>query len=408
MSKLIDTLRTAIEPLRYLIGRNSERIDRIEANPASVQSDMAQSDPEAPDYIKNRIAYDNTNRKKIFEGILGGFRYGGEFIYSAEYDFVLKPNALYRIEVAHGGVIDSTVQRSVERDGGYGIDVVIVLDIAQVYSVSTDPDDGKSTFACYCYDEIPRKVTIFEVEEAECVKTVPRHLIYNLPHAAADTLGAVMVSDNLENLTASGVIWASEDITTDKYGKLHVRQEVQTPWSVPDGHILAATNKAWKGADIKDLLPSTVPVMPSAPTAYDSGKIPMVQSDGSWGLGEVPSGSGGGSAGGESVVIVRITITSQNGNTVIGTCDMNATEIKALMEAGKVVYLYAPDFCVMCQLTTVVEQNGDFYSIRAKQLEMHYSDGSVCLQETRFDVLLDGSVEVKGSLATISGAEYMG
>lgn len=35
---------------------------------------------------------------------------------------------------------------------------------------------------------------------------------------------------------------------------------------------------------IEDILPSTVPVMPSAPTASDSGKIPMVQSDGSWGL----------------------------------------------------------------------------------------------------------------------------
>lgn len=40
---------------------------------------------------------------------------------------------------------------------------------------------------------------------------------------------------------------------------------------------------------IEDILPSTVPVMPSAPTSSDSGKIPMVQSDGSWGLVSIPN-----------------------------------------------------------------------------------------------------------------------
>ena len=35
-------------------------------------------------------------------------------------------------------------------------------------------------------------------------------------------------------------------------------------------------------------------VLPSAPTSSDAGKIPMVQKDGSWGLGEVVGSAGGG------------------------------------------------------------------------------------------------------------------
>lgn len=348
---LIDALRMIAEPLRYLIdrvdtkadkaGKRAEeaisKVDNIEF-PAPVQSDMAQGDADAPDYIKNRIAYDITNRKKIFEGILGGFRYGGEFFYSAEYDFVLKPNALYRIEVAHGGVIDSTVQRSAEIDGGYGINVVIVLDIAQVYNVSTDQDDGKSTFACYYFDEIPRKVTIFEVEEAEDVKTVPRHLMYNLPHAAADTLGAVMVFDNLENQTDPGVIWDSADITTDKYGKLHVRREVQTPWSVPDGHILAATNKAWKSADIKDILPTTVPQVQTA-SVGQTVVVKAVDASGKPTEWEAKDVSGGACGGSE--LAVQFSINPDGTQSLVS--DVNIEDVyNALTNEGKRVTLYVP------------------------------------------------------------------
>jgi hypothetical protein len=43
-------------------------------------------------------------------------------------------------------------------------------------------------------------------------------------------------------------------------------------------------------------------ILPSTPTASDSGKIPMVQEDGSWGLGEIPGSSG--SVGGKKYTLL--------------------------------------------------------------------------------------------------------
>lgn len=109
-------------------------------------------------------------------------------------------------------------------------------------------------------------------------------------------------------------------------------------------------------------------------------------------------GSGGGSAGGDSVVVVaNCQITGMNGTTATGTCELDANEIKALMDAGKVVSLYFTGMGKSCFITTQVLRDGEFHNVTGREYEMvPTTDGIVLIQCTTFNVNVDGSLEIVG------------
>lgn len=174
--------------------------------------------------------------------------------------------------------------------------------------------------------------------------------------------------------------------------------------------------------------------LPTATTS-DAGKVPVVQSDGSWGLGEVEqdipanipqiqSATVGQTVvvkavdengmpteweaadvgGGESpVVVANCTITGVNGTTATGACDKTATEIRDLVSAGKVVYLHVNEANQLVPLVTPVTKNGEFYSMRGYQMNMNMlSDGTVLFVCTTVNVKVDGSVEIAGEQAYVN------
>lgn len=304
MSKFTDALRVAIEPLRFLIDKNSRRIDELESTPTpapiSVQSDMAQSDPKAPDYIKNRIVYDDRKRTLIFEGDVKTYRYAGSSYQSDDLDFVLKEDALYEVEFGD----NLYIKRCTRLSDNY-IQVLLLGSPFHELRHNVNRTDS-SVLGDYMSEPIHLKVSL--VDESVGYKTLPKHLVpeYNL--ASNLTAGIAKVSEvqhgiNMDYVlpiimeSTEGIIYAVNPLPWWAEDKQVVRWDQNAPGWVPDdGGWFKATN----GEYYKLTFEKTTPVfknendstiwragtfMPEA-TSSDSGKIPMVQSDGSWGLAE--------------------------------------------------------------------------------------------------------------------------
>lgn len=338
MSKLTDTLKAVIEPLRYLIGRNSERIDRIEANPASVQSDMAQSDPKAPDYIKNRIVYDDRKRTLIFEGDVKTYRYAGSSYASDDLDFVLKEDALYEVEFGD----NLYIKRCTHLDGRY-IQVLLLGSPFHELRHNVNQTDS-SVLGDYMSEPIHLKVSL--VDESVGYKTLPKHLVPDYNLASELSAGVVKVSEVARGINESyvlpivldaaegkGFIYAMNPLpAAPQEDKLYVRWDFNNWRWVADAYPWA---KSTNGNHYKLMFENTTPVfknendstiwtpgtfMPEA-TASDSGKIPMVQEDGSWGLGEVPSGGGSAGSGGSGEKYIIEATFDGNGDQVFSWRD---------------------------------------------------------------------------------------
>ena len=266
MNKFTDALRIAIEPLRFLIDKNSRRIadnvariDKLE--PKAAQSDMAQSNPDAPDFIKNCIAYDRRKRTVLFEGEVSTPNYGGGLYVSDEYPASIKLGGLYSVELkTPSGKAYSLVGRSVE-DVEYGgnwirIPVGFSDDSFTLDHIKAEAD--RMLFYGFISSSEPAHVTVSEVEDTADFKAVPKHLMSDLPVASMDGVGAVRIDGTTLDDT-----WGYNPVYITTWGALYVEDQIQQ-------------NKA-------------IVVMPSAPTSSDVGKITRVQSDGTWGLEAIPS-----------------------------------------------------------------------------------------------------------------------
>ena len=269
MSKLTDTLKAVIEPLRYLIGRNSERIDdnkkridHMEANPASIQSDMAQSDAEAPDYIKNRIAHDDRSRKVIVDDDIEMHRYQDGYDWSTTDTRWIRTTAdkLFSIEAECNGKVCSTVGKFVDDPDGDANKIIFIDFLFDEsnwlhYICAYFFGNGEASFTYFGGGEM--HVRVSEVEEVGETKAIPKQLISGVPRATDYVLGGVRVWNTIPE----------KEATSNNYESVYM---------ATSGHLYTKRYS----------LPDTVLNLKAKPTSSDSGKIPMVQEDGSLGLGE--------------------------------------------------------------------------------------------------------------------------
>ena len=306
MSKFTDALRIAIEPLRFLIDKNSRRIDELESTPTpapiSVQSDMAQSDPEAPDYIKNRIVYDDRGRVVVFEGDVMTSRYAGDSYSSGELNFALEADALYEIE--YGGKL--YMKRCEIDDSGYYVIPVNTPPLVSLRSWSrlNESTEVRSTDRT----TTPSLLKVSKVDKSKGFKMIPKHLVPEYAMADGYTAGIVKV-DHTENgintdyvlrtfiETNSGVLYTENPLPPFRQDKQTIRWNANYwTWDAEDGCWFKSTNGEYYHLSFDDRVPvfrdenrneiwtpgNFLPYVSSS----DAGKIPVVQSDGSWGMEE--------------------------------------------------------------------------------------------------------------------------
>lgn len=302
MSKLTDTLRTVLEPFKFLLDRVEKKIDNIDI-PAPVQPDMAQSNPEEPDYIKNRIAYDDRERKLIFEDYVEINRYAGSAYSSDDLDFVLEEGALY--EIVFGD--DMYIERCTLLEDQY----IQVLTLGSpLHSIQCNTLGKYSNAVGDPTFSGPTHLKVSLVDESGGYKTLPKHLVPEYNIASNLNAGVVKVSAVERGVnqnyvlpiimeSTEGIIYAESPLPPYRDDKQTIRWDKKRwSWVADDGGWFKSTN----GEYYKLTFEKTTPVfknenngtiwspgtfMPKATTS-DSGKVPMVQSDGTWGLSDIP------------------------------------------------------------------------------------------------------------------------
>lgn len=236
-----DAFKTAINVLRSWF---DEKLDKFDDK--IVQSDYAQSDPEQPDYVRNRIVYDNRQKSIVIpKQNLGAFVYIG-----TGYACVLPVNA---------GFVEGNLYEVICNDVKYYTrcyvkdDCLTLAGHPETRIFHIQQYNSEELYVVTYYISIAGSLAINAVEDDETKRTKLPADMAIIPAASTSQLGGVMVGDRPYSYSPNPVF-------VDVYGRAVTAKEVPLVGKHAAGRFLRVNSDGkWDDEEVDVALKSDIP-----------------------------------------------------------------------------------------------------------------------------------------------------